>query len=213
MAKKYKWLKEITDIVSFSIHDCEGKYIGPYVSPHFGRFFHIPHVIRRCFFLTVTEQAVLWEILAWMNNEGGYCRLSQKTIAFYTRLSDRTVRKVIKSLVDKGFISKKLSNSTDVYKINKLNQNPYVLVSEFIHGWCHSCVLPKNGQEMMEFEIDYSMPASLECMRKAVEQFIENDSDYFVTKMNTANLDQEAVLQNFRYDIFEAIGEIYQSLD
>lgn len=101
---KYKWLQELTDVFRFAIYDDNGTYISPFVSEHYGRFFQTPHGIRRCLFLNATEQVVLWELLSWINNEGGYCKVSQKAIAFYTRLSDRTVRTAIRSLVDKGFI-------------------------------------------------------------------------------------------------------------
>jgi|GEM_PF-6910973 len=211
MSKKYQWLQEITDLVSFKICDDNGTYLSPFVSEHYGRFFQTPHGIRRCLFLNATEQAVLWEILAWMNNEGGYCRVSQKAIAFYTRLSDRTVRTVIKSLVEKGFIGKKSTNSTDVYRINELKHNPYVLLSEFSHTW-KSNLTPRNGIENLENEFEYALPSQLEALRWVVNQFIATPSRYesFINRIKDVGSVQDSFLNRIRCDVYDLLNLLYR---
>lgn len=151
-------------------------------------FLLTPQVLRRCFFLSPNEKTVLWELMSWMN-EFGYCRVAQKTLEMYTGLSDKTVGKMIRGLVKKGFIRKKHTNSTDMYMMRDLSKNPYVLLSEGIHHWIRARLydwIPSDVKvRKLENLFSYDMPTSLDLMRKTVKQFINTPRHYkpFISKL------------------------------
>ncbi|WP_018757731.1 helix-turn-helix domain-containing protein [Paenibacillus terrigena] len=139
-----------------------------------------PQVLRRCFFLTVSEKAVLWELYSWFDKDA-FCRDSLKTLSLYTGLSEKTVGIMILGLVEKGIISRKHTTSVDMFMLRDLSKNHYILLSEAIHYWYKKFIskhLPEdNRARKLENMFTYDMPFSVNLARKAVIRLIDSPSD------------------------------------
>ena len=168
-------------------------------------FLLVPQVLRRCFFLTPHERSVLWELMSWMD-EDGFCKVSLKTLSMYTGLTEKTVSKMLNGLVQKSIIMRKHTNSTDMFLMQDLSKNPYVLISEAVHSWIKFYIRqtqPKeNRARKLENLFSYNIPASFDLARKHALQFV-----------NTAHLHEPFIKKlmkdgNFKELYKETIDEL-----
>lgn len=105
---------------------------------HSGTFTIVPEVLRRCHFLSPTEKEVLYELISWASttkiHSDGYCKVTESHISVNTTLGLSTVKKAVSSLKKKGFIRKAVDfDRRNIYVINGASENPYVILSEWIH--------------------------------------------------------------------------------
>lgn len=107
-------------------------------SPNSSYYINLPHVIRRCYYLDSNELNILAELYSWMNTEG-IAQVEQGLIAIKTGIPLRTVKQKMtgktNSLKSKGFISVSKKKRTNVYTIQKLDFNPYIILSEMAHSF------------------------------------------------------------------------------
>ncbi|MFS0688761.1 hypothetical protein AB1K89_05915 [Sporosarcina sp. 179-K 8C2 HS] len=107
---------------------------------HSGTFTMVPEVLRRCHFLSPTEKEVLYELISWASttkiHSDGYCKVTESHISVNTTLGLSTVKKAISSLEKKGCIRKAVDfDRRNIYVINDASENPYVILSEWIHHY------------------------------------------------------------------------------
>lgn len=188
----HEWLDEIKDQFEF-INDegafeyvgerTRGSYMRCYQSNN-GYFLPIPQVLRRCFFLSSNEKTVLWELMSWFDKDG-FRRISLKTLSLYTGLSEKTVSKMLNGLVEKEIIHRKHTSSVDMFMIQKLKENPYILLSEAIHHWIkeiiRECTSIRNSKQEVEHKLLYNYddtPIAINLARKAVHRLVNNPDLY-----------------------------------
>ena len=215
----YLWLNDMKN--QFHYIDDEGAFAeldveqekGSYVTCIQGNnthFLSVPQVLRRCFFLSVNEKAVLWELMSWLDDIG-FSRVSLKTLSLYTGISEKTVSKMLNALVDKGIIRRKHTSSTDMFMVCDLSKNPYILLSEGIHYWIKTivrrCLPEENRARKIENLFAYDVPLSLNLARKAVNKIVRNPHtyEYFIKKLKQKG--------SFKEQYEETINEVIKMLE
>jgi hypothetical protein len=97
----------------------------------------VPDCIRRCYFLSLAEKEVLYELYSWANTtsrENGTFKVTDSHIRGSTGLSLSGVKKALASLADKGFILKRIDyDGRNIYRVGE-GANPYLLLSEMLHA-------------------------------------------------------------------------------
>ncbi|MNZ90436.1 hypothetical protein D3C78_1093990 [compost metagenome] len=103
---------------------------------HFQRnqyYIPYPHMLRKCYGLSMNERSVLLDIISHLG-ENDEAFPSQETIACNLGLSESTVKSAINALVKKRFIKTvRRRGHVNRYRIDALEDNPYVGMSETIH--------------------------------------------------------------------------------
>ncbi|MET3208167.1 UNVERIFIED_CONTAM: biotin operon repressor [Paenibacillus sp. PvR008] len=92
-----------------------------------------PHMIRKCYALSMNERGVLLDILSYLGeNEEAFP--SQETIASNLGISESTVKSAVTTLENKGFIKTvRRRGHVNRYRIYDLESNPYIAYSEAAH--------------------------------------------------------------------------------
>ncbi|MDU2240441.1 MAG: helix-turn-helix domain-containing protein [Paenibacillus sp.] len=92
-----------------------------------------PHMIRKCYALSMNERGVLLDILSHLGqNEEAFP--SQETIASNLGISESTVKSAVTTLEQKGFIKTvRRRGHVNRYRVNNLENNPYIAYSEAAH--------------------------------------------------------------------------------
>ncbi|WP_127531738.1 helix-turn-helix domain-containing protein [Paenibacillus kobensis] len=92
-----------------------------------------PHMIRKCYALSMNERGVLLDILSHLGeNEEAFP--SQETIASNLGISESTVKSAVTSLEEKGFIKTvRRRGRVNRYRIHDLESNAYIAYSEAAH--------------------------------------------------------------------------------
>lgn len=97
--------------------------------------------------------------MSWLDKDG-FRRVSLKTLSLYTGLSEKTVSKMLKGLVEKMIINRKHTTSVDMFMIRELQENPFILLSEAIHHWftaiVRDCTSIRNSKREIEHMIHYA---------------------------------------------------------
>lgn len=172
-------------------------------------FLSVPQVLRRCFFLSVNEKAVLWELMSWLDDTG-FSRVSLKTLSLYTGISEKTVSSMLNGLAKKGIIRRKHTSSTDMFMVCDLSKNPYILLSEGIHYWIKTfirkCLPKENRARKIENLFAYDVPMSLNLARKAVNKVVRNprNYEYFINKLKQ----EGSFMKHYRVTINELIDTL-----
>lgn len=92
-----------------------------------------PHMLRKCYGLSMNERGVLLDIISHLG-ENDEAFPSQETIACNLGLSESTVKSAINVLVKKKFIkTARRRGHVNRYRIDALENNPYIGLSETIH--------------------------------------------------------------------------------
>lgn len=101
-------------------------------------YVNVPQVLRRCFYLDSYEISILTELFSWMNGEG-VTQVEQSMISLKTGIPLRTVKEKMtgkeNSLKSKLFIEVAKRKRSNVYIVQKLDFNPYIILSEMAHGF------------------------------------------------------------------------------
>lgn len=219
----YQWLDDMK--TQFHYIDDEGAFAeldveqekGSYVTCRQANntyFLSVPQVLRRCFFLSVNEKAVLWELMSWLDDIG-YSRVSLKTLSLYTGISEKTVSKMLNGLVDKGIIRRRHTSSTDMFMVCDLSKNPYVLLSEGIHYWIKTfirrCLPEGNRARKIENLFAFDVPMSLNLARKAVNTFIRNPRTYghFIKKLKQEG-SFKGQYEETMNEVIKMLGDYYE---
>lgn len=126
------YIKDLLDTMEkldspLNIDEKRGTYSG-------GWYVSIPNIIRRCHFIGDKEKKVLYELLAYMQKNTS-CSLYQELIADATDLSRGSVNSALKSLEQLGIIKKGGDSNSGkklIYQLNRLVNNPYLLLSDVL---------------------------------------------------------------------------------
>jgi predicted transcriptional regulator len=113
--------------------------------PHKGYFLKVPESVRRCYYLEPNEKQVLFELYSWAD-DNGKAKIPIDLIALKLGITEKTVRQTVKSLDEKDFISIKKEGRANVYIMSTLKNNPYLVLSEFIHQLIIDYYYKKNIQ-------------------------------------------------------------------
>ncbi|WP_405168934.1 hypothetical protein [Paenibacillus sp. FSL H3-0286] len=101
-------------------------------------YVNVPQVLRRCVYLDSDEINILIELFSWMDGEG-VAKVEQSLISLKTGIPLRTVKEKMtgkgNSLKSKRFIEVAKRNRSNVYIVQKLDFNPYIILSEMAHGF------------------------------------------------------------------------------
>jgi len=102
------------------------------IVPNLGKFLTLPENVKRCCYLDANEKLVLFELYSWAK-EDGTCKVSMDLVSLKLGISERTVRTCVKELAVKKFIQKSKQGRSNFYRCDNLKNNPYLVLSEFIH--------------------------------------------------------------------------------
>lgn len=97
-----------------------------------GKYLTIPESVKRCYYLDANEKLVLFELYSWAK-EDGTCRIAMDLVSLKLGISERTVRTCVKKLAKKEFVHISKQGRSNSYKFDNLKNNPYLVLSEFIH--------------------------------------------------------------------------------
>ncbi|WP_430112972.1 helix-turn-helix domain-containing protein [Paenibacillus sp. B1-33] len=150
-----------------------------------------PHMIRKCYGLSINERNVLLDILCHLGeNEVAFPPL--ETIACNLGISESTVKSAITSLEEKGFIKTvRKRGHVNRYRIDQLESNPYIALSETVHYFL------KNYQPK-------SVNKSL--VRSVISTIINGDSyDAYANRIRKAYTSTDEFFPDVLYDTLSAL--------
>lgn len=102
------------------------------IIPNHGKYLIIPENVKRCYYLDANEKLVLFELYSWAK-EDGKCQVAMDLVSLKLGISERTVRTCVKELVKKKFVQVSKQGRANIYTFDALKDNPYLVLSEFIH--------------------------------------------------------------------------------
>ncbi|WP_310829412.1 BlaI/MecI/CopY family transcriptional regulator [Paenibacillus pedocola] len=116
----------------------------------------VPQEIRRCFFLDGNAVNVLLELVSWGMLDRGRKRgitewyaINQQVMALHLGLSENTVCSKLKELQKKQFIEVQRRGRRNFYRLNTA-LNPYLVLSEAIHGFIRHVYTKSNYDVVLE---------------------------------------------------------------
>lgn len=116
----------------------------------------VPQEIRRCFFLDGNAVNVLLELVSWGMMDRGRKReitewfaINQQVMALHLGLSENTVCAKLKELQMKQFIEVQRRGRRNFYRLNTM-LNPYIVLSEVIHGFIRHVYTKSNYDVVLE---------------------------------------------------------------
>ncbi len=102
------------------------------IVPNLGKYLTLPENVKRCYYLDANEKLVLFELYSWAK-EDGKCQIAMDLVSLKLGISERTVRTCVKELAVKKFIQVSKQGRSNIYRFDNLMDNPYLVLSEFIH--------------------------------------------------------------------------------
>ncbi|NHN28541.1 hypothetical protein [Paenibacillus agricola] len=183
-------------------------------------YLQLPDILRRCYFMQPSEKLVLLELISWAasnkeSDEVGYCSVPEPIIRGNTNLSRSTIKNAIKSLQEKKFITvRKYYNSRNRYMINSLTENPYALLSEYVH-WRRQELIGSWEKVETSFNYDFDLPLIANIYTEATLDFVSYPKYYasIIERIRLAYgnnfIEQyEAIMD----DVCKMIDEIYETI-
>jgi predicted transcriptional regulator len=163
--------------------------------PHKGYFLKVPESVRRCYYLEPNEKQVLFELYSWADSKG-IVKVTIDLIALKLGITEKTVRNTLKTLKEKGFILIDTEGRANIYTISTLKDNPYFVLSEFIHRFIEVSYyrkgiqtyhgewakkIGKKGVREWRKAIVYNVPKiakQLDVYQKYIDRLRNNPADY-----------------------------------
>jgi len=102
------------------------------IAPNLEHYLTIPESVKRCYYLDANEKLVLFELYSWAK-EDGKCKIAMDLVSLKLGITEKTVRKCIKELARKKFVQVSKQGRSNNYTFDDLKNNPYLVLSEFIH--------------------------------------------------------------------------------
>lgn len=102
------------------------------IVPNLEKYLTLPENVKRCYYLDANEKLVLFELYSWAK-EDGRCQVAMDLVSLKLGISERTVRTCVKELAEKKFVQVSKQGRSNIYKFDDLKNNPYLVLSEFIH--------------------------------------------------------------------------------
>lgn len=185
------------------------------MSPNNEWFLCVPQTLRRCYFLDPYSKEVLWELMQWMNKDG-YCSVAQASLSLYLNISERKIRGIIKELIEKKFIDSRATNSRNIYKIQDLSKNPYIILSESIHYLSQISLrwmTPTSQETRLEREFEYDMVYSKELWKKSVLKFVNTKSMHmpFIKRLSKSYKNLPVVYSENFDELTKYIDNLYRA--
>lgn len=121
-------------MVETKFKECDGRTVLTRysISPNQGFYLTVPENVKRCYYLDANEKMVLFELYSWAK-DNGECKVAMDLVSLKLGITEKTVRTCIKELARKKFVQVSKQGRSNVYTFDDLKNNPYLVLSEFIH--------------------------------------------------------------------------------
>lgn len=166
----------------------------------------VPNKLRVCKGLSSEALLILLE-LAWKMNDKDYCFPSLETIEEITGIPEKTIRRKLKELEDKFFITKEnRKGQSTKYHLNRLENNPYIIMSEILFRIENSIIVGEEsvGWKKIKNKIIRDF-VKTDIYRKLAIRLYNNDISGYIDNDNYKGSYLEVVIQPYVIIIDELI--------
>ncbi|UKS26044.1 helix-turn-helix domain-containing protein [Paenibacillus sp. HWE-109] len=184
---------------------------GSHITPNVDRYLTIPENVKRCYYLEANEKLVLFELYSWAKDDGK-CQIAMDLVSLKLGISERTVRTCVKKLAEKKFLQVSKQGRSNVYTFENLKDNPYLILSEFIHAFVKSHYY-RSGLRQAEEWIQSVGDEGCRVWREAVVDTLAKEAkkekfyEPYVLKLKQFPDDYNNILSGFEDELLDFVLE------